>query len=82
MAWRPGTGELWVGDVGWGAWEEVNRVGDVLGDTENFGWPCYQGDNSGSAIQTRYDRQNLCLDLYAGNIPGHCHHSSLLCLSP
>ena len=23
---RPGTGELWVGDVGWNTWEEVNRV--------------------------------------------------------
>jgi glucose/arabinose dehydrogenase len=34
-----GTGQLWVGDVGQGAIEEVNRVG--LG--ENFGWRCFEG---------------------------------------
>jgi glucose/arabinose dehydrogenase len=34
-----GTGQLWVGDVGQSAVEEVNRVG--LG--ENFGWRCFEG---------------------------------------
>ena len=69
MAWRSGTGEIWAGDVGSNSWEEINRVGDVLGDVENFGWPCYEGDNTGSAIQFRYDQQTLCIDLYADNIP-------------
>jgi glucose/arabinose dehydrogenase len=69
MAWRPGTGELWLGEVGWFSWEEINRVGDVLGEIENFGWPCYSGDNIGSAIELGYDQQTLCIDLYADNIP-------------
>ncbi len=34
-----GTGQLWVGDVGQTAVEEVNRV--ALG--ENFGWRCFEG---------------------------------------
>jgi len=34
-----GTGQLWVGDVGQTAVEEVNRVD--LG--ENFGWRCFEG---------------------------------------
>ena len=23
---RPGTGEVWIGDVGWNVWEEINRI--------------------------------------------------------
>ena len=25
---RPGTNEIWVGDVGWNTWEEINRVAE------------------------------------------------------
>jgi glucose/arabinose dehydrogenase len=39
---RPGTGELWVGDVGWSTWEEINRIPNPTALT-NFGWPCYEG---------------------------------------
>ena len=36
---RPGTDEIWVGDVGWSAWEEINRIVDPTDSTvENFGW--------------------------------------------
>ncbi len=29
LAFRPGTNELWIGDVGWASWEEINRVLDA-----------------------------------------------------
>ncbi len=44
MAFRPGSGELWLGDVGWNSWEEVDRITDPLkGSIDNFGWPCREG---------------------------------------
>ena len=66
ITFRPGTGELWAGDVGWNEWEEINRVVDVADTTaENFGWPCYEG----SPRQPGYDAQNLpiCETLYGQN---------------
>ena len=40
-----GTSEAWIGDVGWGEWEEINRIANPTGGApvENLGWPCYQG---------------------------------------
>jgi glucose/arabinose dehydrogenase/PKD repeat protein len=63
---RPGTGELWVGDVGWNTWEEINRVVAPTSAT-NFGWPCYEG----AAAQSGYDgaNLNLCESLYSAG-PG------------
>ena len=60
---RPGTNELWVGDVGWNSWEEINRVANIGdGTVENFGWPCYEG----SGRQSGYDAANvpICESLY------------------
>lgn len=61
---RPGTSEIWSGDVGWGTWEEINRIVDpVDSSVENFGWPCYEG----STRQSAYDTENIsiCENLYA-----------------
>ncbi|HEY0680778.1 MAG TPA: PQQ-dependent sugar dehydrogenase [Steroidobacter sp.] len=61
---RPGTNEVWLGDVGWNDWEEVNRlISPSSAPVENFGWPCYEGDG----IQRAYDSANLnlCESLYA-----------------
>ena len=61
----PGTNELWVGDVGWNNWEEINRVANIGDATvENFGWPCYEG----AGRQSGYDAANLpiCEDALPG----------------
>jgi glucose/arabinose dehydrogenase len=60
---RPGTSEVWVGDVGWTDWEEINRLTSPAdGTADNFGWPCYEGDGR----QSGYDNANLtlCENLY------------------
>jgi glucose/arabinose dehydrogenase len=76
---RPGTSELWVADVGWDTWEEINRIPSGTDATaENFGWPCYEG-----ASTTTYTASglNLCTSLTAGNVAApyftYNHHSSV-----
>jgi glucose/arabinose dehydrogenase len=55
---RPGTSELWIGDVGWNTWEEIDRVTDTTaGVATNFGWPCYEGN----ATQPGYQSAGLTL---------------------
>jgi len=64
FTFRPGTSELWVGDVGWNDWEEINRIPNATDAAmENFGWPCYEGVGR----QSGYDGTNLniCENLYA-----------------
>ena len=48
---RPGTSEVWIGDVGFGAWEEINRLADPQAAPMNFGWPCYEGAGPQSSYQ-------------------------------
>ncbi|MDI2128180.1 LamG-like jellyroll fold domain-containing protein [Yinghuangia seranimata] len=62
IGFRPGTSELWVGDVGWGTWEEVNRITTTSSAT-NFGWPCYEGNARQSGYES--NNLNLCANLYA-----------------
>ena len=61
---RPGTNEIWVGDVGWNDFEEIDVIANG-GDSvmENFGWPCYEGGGR----QAGYDAANLtlCESLYS-----------------
>ena len=64
---RPGTNELWMGDVGWSDWEEIDRIGSTSDSTvENFGWPCYEGPSK----QAGWDAAglNLCTSLSAGAV--------------
>ena len=61
---RPGSDELWIGDVGAGTWEEIDRLASPTGSaTRNFGWPCYEGANPQSGYQSA--GLNLCDSLYA-----------------
>lgn len=77
FAFRPGTSEVWAGDVGWNAWEEINRVTNVTDSVvENFGWPCYEG----TGRQSGYDAANLtmCESLYSTgqNAPYYAYNHS------
>ena len=47
MTIDPDSGQLYIGDVGWTKWEEINAAGAGA----NFGWPYYEGGN-GQSLQT------------------------------
>ncbi|HRI87998.1 MAG TPA: PQQ-dependent sugar dehydrogenase, partial [Candidatus Hydrogenedentes bacterium] len=58
------TGHVWICDVGWNTWEELNRVPfPFTSPVPNFGWPAYEGVGR----QPGYDGANLPLleSLYA-----------------
>jgi PKD repeat protein len=42
-------GAVYIGDVGWNAWEELNVC---TGPAQNFGWPLYEGLTSQSGYTT------------------------------
>jgi PKD repeat protein len=60
---EPGTNELYISDVGWNTYEEVERIANSTGGVTNLGWPCYEG----SPRQSGYDGANLniCETLYS-----------------
>jgi glucose/arabinose dehydrogenase/PKD repeat protein len=62
FTFRPGANEIWMGDVGWTTWEELNRV-PLDGTARNYGWPCYEGNGR----QPAYDALDVttCESLYA-----------------
>jgi PKD repeat protein len=66
IGFRPGTRELWIGDVGEDVREEVNRVADVTDAIiENFGWPCYEGADP----HPGYAGQPSCVALINDRLP-------------
>jgi glucose/arabinose dehydrogenase len=65
---RPGTSELYVGDVGNNNWEEIDRFVPGSGPATvttipNYGWPCYEG--AGQTDGWPQLGSNLCDNLYA-----------------
>jgi len=57
---HPNTDEVFISDVGWMEWEEINR-----GKAKNFGWPCYEGAKDRLRQTPSYDAYQQCKDLYA-----------------
>jgi glucose/arabinose dehydrogenase len=63
---RPGTRELWVGDVGWDRSEEINRVQTPTAAARNFGWPCFEGTGRQEAYGSA--GLSMCADLAVGSV--------------
>jgi len=60
---RPGTGELWIGDVGANDWEEIDILQNpVTAPVKNFGWPCYEGTGRNAGFDSA--GLNICENLY------------------
>jgi glucose/arabinose dehydrogenase len=38
------TGDLWIGDVGQGTWEEIDHTPRLSPGLENYGWDVYEGN--------------------------------------
>lgn len=53
------TGDMWMGDVGQNAWEEVNFQPANSPGGENYGWRCYEGNapynTNGCQPQANYE---------------------------
>jgi glucose/arabinose dehydrogenase len=73
MAIHPVTGELWIGDVGWSTWEEINRHGDPEAQVRNYGWPCFEGVTHEPGA---YDTLNLCASLSSFATPYFAYRHS------
>lgn len=75
------THELYVGNVGWNAYEEIDRFNPASGEAYNSGWPCYEGPER----QPNYESAGLaiCEGLYAdpsaASLPffSYAHHQGL-----
>jgi glucose/arabinose dehydrogenase len=59
----PADGEIYVGNVGWNNYEEIDRFAVDSGHAFNSGWPCYEGPGPNLSYQSL--GLNLCKDLYA-----------------
>ena len=58
---RPNTNEIWVADVGWGIYEEIDRImTPTPAKAPNFGWPCVEDQTHLSG----YRDLDMCKALY------------------
>lgn len=66
MAFQQTTGELWLGDVGYATYEELDRIRDVDDAVvEDFGWPCWEG----TRMSPPFVNLLTCQQLAAGTLP-------------
>ena len=62
FAFRPGTSEIWLGDIGPGTVDELDRIANPSdGTVDNFGWPCYVGGSANGSFAA----QTICQGLTA-----------------
>ncbi len=65
FAFRPGTDDIFVGDVGSYFYEEINHLPSVTGKPRNFGWPCYEGPKKNPGWVALENKAPICQGLYA-----------------
>jgi glucose/arabinose dehydrogenase len=58
----PETSEVYVDNVGWDTYEEIDRFSTVPGLAYNSGWPCYEGPGINPGFQSL--ELKACKDLY------------------
>ena len=51
------SGSVWLGDVGYNNWEEIDTIPNPDSAPRNFGWPCYEG----SGAQNEYQSHDLSI---------------------
>jgi glucose/arabinose dehydrogenase/PKD repeat protein len=61
FALHPVTEEVFLGDVGWNTWEEVDHGPAAA----NFGWPCYEGNGPQPSYRAQFSQ---CAQLPAGAV--------------
>jgi glucose/arabinose dehydrogenase/PKD repeat protein len=74
FAIRPGTSDVWIGDVGGSAVEEIDRVATPAGAVaDNFGWPCREGGGANAGFADFALCQTLAADAVAGPVTAYAH---------
>ncbi len=63
---KPGTSEVYIGDVGAAKFEEINR-----GRGANFGWPCYEGSQPQFTFQNAFPQR--CAQIPASTVTNPIH---------
>ncbi len=58
----PSTHEVYVDNVGWESYEEIDRFAATPSQAFNSGWPCYEGPEANSIYEGL--GLNICKDLY------------------